>query len=148
MPAGMDASTLAVMTPAEREARWTLWMLFAIEAASEADARAIADGVLAQLGLPLAGQPSSGPLGLRDAVWVVTADIDLTGLAAVDPDSAETRGRYVSGHFGEGVRWTVRATQSQAKWEWPPDIWSRRPGMDDVLIHPAILAVIIWALAK
>ena len=45
-----------------------------------------------------------------------------------------------------------------ARWNWPPDIWSRRPGRDDVLSHPALRiademmstarAVMIWWEAK
>ena len=98
--------------------------------------------------LPLRGEPTIQPLGLRDAIWVATAEPDLTGLQSIEPDDAATRVRYVSSSFGTDVLWTVRATGRQAKWEWPPDIWSRRPGQDDVLLHPAVHAVIIWCEAK
>jgi hypothetical protein len=98
--------------------------------------------------LPLRGEPTIQPLGLRDAIWVATAEPDLIGLQSIEPDDAATRVRYVSSSFGTDVLWTVRATGRQAKWEWPPDIWSRRPGQDDVLLHPAVHAVIIWCEAK
>jgi hypothetical protein len=133
---------------AEREARWTQWVRFAIEAAAEDETRAITGGVLAQLKLPVAGEPRFQPLGLRDGIWVVTADVSLAGLGSIQPDNARTRGTYLRGHFGEDVSWTVRATEQQAKCEWPPDIWTRRPGADDVLLHPAVRAVIIWVLAQ
>jgi hypothetical protein len=135
-------------TPAEREDRWTQWVRFAIEAATEDEARAIAGGVLAELKLPVAGEPRFQPLGLRDGIWVVTADVSLAHLGSIQPDNARTRGTFLSGHFGERVTWTVRAAERQAKWDWPPDIWTRRPGEDDVLVHPAVRAVIIWVLAQ
>ncbi|HYB87671.1 MAG TPA: hypothetical protein VEC76_12510 [Streptosporangiaceae bacterium] len=137
------------VTAAGREARWTLRMRLAVEAASAADAQAITGETLARLGreLPLRGRPAIQPLGLQDGIWVATAEPDLTGLAEIEPDRAETRVRYVSSHFPEDVLWTVRVTGHQAKWEWPPDIWSRRPGHDDVLLHPAVRAVSIWCEA-
>lgn len=48
------------MTPAEREARWALLVRFAIEAASDAEARAIIGQALASLDpeLPLQGGPA------------------------------------------------------------------------------------------
>jgi hypothetical protein len=143
-----------VMTPAEREARWTLWVRFAIEAASYGEARAVTDDVLACLApvdqgrvLPLRGQPAIQPLGLREGIWVATVEPDLTGLQSIEPDDAKTRGSYVSGHFGASVLWTCRVTGEQAKWEWPPDLWSRRPGTDDILLHHAVRAVTIWCEA-
>jgi hypothetical protein len=31
--------------------------------------------------------------------------------------------------------------------EWPPGVWAREPGADDVLVHPAIRAARIWVTA-
>jgi hypothetical protein len=140
----------STVIPAEREARWTLWLRFAIEAASHDEARAVIGQALARLEmeLPLHGEPTIQPLGLRDGIWVATVEPDLTGLQSIEPDNAATRVRYVSSHFGADVLWTGRATGHQAKWEWPPDIWSRRPGKDDVLLHAAVQAVVVWCDAK
>lgn len=54
------------MTPAEREARWALSVRFAIEAADEAEARAILGQALASFGreLPLQGEPTIAPSGV------------------------------------------------------------------------------------
>ena len=147
IPPDQPAST---MTPAEREARWTLWLRFAIEAGSQEEARAVTGQALAglEMELLLGDEPTIQPLGLRVGIWVATAKPDLTGLQSIEPDNAATRVRYVSSRFGTDVLWTVRATRHQAKWEWPPDIWSRRPGKDDALLHPAVLAAIIWCEAK
>jgi len=144
---GQPVSTVAA---AEREARWTLWVRFAIEAGSQEQARAVTGQALAglEMELLLCGEPTIQPLRLRDGIWVAMAKPDLTGLRSIEPDDAATRVRYVSSRFGTDVLWTVRATGQQAKWEWPPDIWSRRPGKDDVLLHPAVLAVIIWCEAE
>jgi hypothetical protein len=140
----------SAISPAGREARWTLWLRFAIKAASQEEARSVTDQALAGLDmeLPLRGEPTIRPLGLRDGIWVAIAEPDVTGLQSIEPDDAAMRVRYVSGHFGTDVLWTVRVTGQQAKWEWPPDIWSRRPGRDDVLLHPAVQAVIIWCEPK
>ena len=138
------------MTPAEREVHWALSVRFAIEAASEAEARAVTGQALAGLdrGLPLHGEPTIAPLRLRDGIWVATALPDLTGLPSVEPDDASNRCRYVASHFGSDVLWTSRVAERGARWDWPPDIWSRLPGRDDVLVHPAVQAVMIWCEAK
>jgi hypothetical protein len=143
---GESASTL---TPAEREARWVLSARFAIEAASEAEARAILGQALASLDaeLPLLGEPTTAPLRRRDGIWVATLVPDLTVLASVEPDDARNRCRYVSSRFGVGVTWMSRGTKDGERWDWPPDIWSRSPE-DDVLLHPAVQAVMILCEAR
>jgi hypothetical protein len=65
-------------------------------------------------------------------------------LDGIEPDDAENRCRYVSHHFGPYVTWISRDSQREARWDWPPDIWNRQPGTDDVLLHPAVQAVMIW----
>lgn len=137
------------MTPAEREARWALSVRFAIEAASEAGARATLSQLLARLEreLPVQDEPTITPLGRREGIWVATLMPDLTVLAAVEPDDATNRCRYVSSHFGVGIGWTSRDTERAARWDWPPDIWSRSPE-DDVLLHPAVQAVMILCEAR
>ena len=138
-----------MMTPAEREARWALSVRFAIEAASGVEARAILTQALARLDreLPLQGEPTITPLRLRDGIWVVGLVPDLTALASVEPDDAANRCRYVSSHFGVGVGWMSRDTERVARWDWPSDIWSRSPE-DDILLHPAVRAVMILCEAK
>lgn len=146
VPPGESAGA---MTPAEREARWALSVRFALKAGSEAEARAILGQALARLDreLPLQGEPAITPLRLRDGIWVATLIPDLTVLASVEPDDAENRCRYVSSHFGVGVGWMSRDTERVARWDWPPDIWSRSPE-DDVLLHPAVQAVMILCEAN
>ena len=146
VPPGESAG---IMTPAEREACWALSVRFAIEAASEAEARAILGQGLARLDreLPLQGEPTITPLRLRDGIWVATLTPDLTALASVEPAAATNRCRYVSSHFGVGVGWMSRDTERVARCDWPPDIWSRSPG-DDILLHPAVQAVMILCEAK
>jgi len=148
-PAVPPGGSAGIMTPAEREARWALSVRFAIEAASEAEAHAILSQALGCLDreLPLQGEPTITPLRLRDDIWVATLMPDLTALASVEPDDATNRCRYVSSHFGVGVGWMSRDTEHVARWDWPPDIWSRSPE-DDILLHPAVQAVMILCEAK
>lgn len=98
--------------------------------------------------LPLQGGATLAPLGLREGIWVATITPDLTVLSSVEPDDAPNRCRYVASHFPSDVLWGSRATKRGARWDWPPDIWTRRQGLDDVLLHPAVQAVMIWCEAK
>jgi len=148
-PGVLPGESASTMTPAKREARWALSVRFAIEAASEAEARAILGQVLASFDreLPVQGEPTITPLGRRDGIWVATLMPDLTVLESVEPDDARNRCRYVSSHFGVGVGWMSRDTDRAARWDWPSDIWSRSPD-DDVLLHPAVRAMMILCAAK
>lgn len=136
------------LTPAEREARWRLFVRFAIEAASEDEARAVLGQVLAGLkpGLSLRGEPVIRPRYRRTPgdIWVADLEPDLTRLQEIDPDDAKTRCSYVVGHFPGYVMWAApRNTWREARRDWPADIWLRQPGRDDVLLHPALRAVMI-----
>ena len=148
-PAVRPGESASTMPPAEREAHWALSVRFAIQAASEAQARAILVQVLASFDrkLPVQGEPTITPLRRRDGIWVATLMPDLTVLESVEPDDARNRCRYVSSHFGVGVGWMSRDTDRAARWDWPSDIWSRSPE-DDVLLHPALRAVMILCEAK
>lgn len=136
------------VSPAEREARWVSFVRFAIEAASEHEAAAVLALVLAGLKpeLPLRGQPVIHPRHrtIADSMWVAELVPDLTGLQEIHPDDAKTRCRFVQGKFPTGTYWSLpQNAEREAKCEWPPDIWQRQPGRDDVLLHPALRAVMI-----
>jgi hypothetical protein len=139
-----------MVTPAEREERWEVTVRLAIEAASASAARVLAGQAVARLEpeLALRAGPAITALGLREGIWVATLRPDLTVLSSIDPDDADNRCRYVSSHFPAGASWMSRKTPGLARWDWPPDIWSRRPGHDDVLLHPAVQAVMIWCEAR
>lgn len=134
-------------TPAEREAPWTVWARFLIKASSQGEARTIADSVIARMEASASGEPQIAAFRRRPGTWVVTAHMDLTTLPSLEPDDARTRLSYLSGGFGQ-VTWASRVTEREGRWDWPPDIWSREPGKDDVLVHPAVLAAILFASAK
>lgn len=141
-----------VLAPAEREARWRLFVRFAIEAASEDEARRVLGQALAGLEprMPLPGEPVIRPRYRRDPgkIWVADLEPDLTHLQEIDPDDAKTRCSLVAGHFPAGVTWAApQNSWREAKREWPPDIWQRQPGHDDVLLHPAVRAVMIFCTA-
>jgi hypothetical protein len=139
-PARLDPATLE---PPAGPPAWSAWARFAIEADDEREARTIADGVLEQMKVVAAVGPGTGPL--PGGLWTVTADVDLSGVQ-VEPDDAMTRVHYMIRHLGE-VTWTSRERGHQATMSWPPDVWSRRPGADDVLGHPAIRAAVFWVSA-
>ena len=101
-------------------------------------------------GLLLGGGPVIRPRYRRvpDKIWVADLEPDLTHLQEIDPDDAKTRCSFVAGHFPAGVTWAApQNTWREAKREWPPDIWQRQPGHDDVLLHPAVRAVMIFCTA-
>ena len=141
-----DTGPDEILAPGERERRWDLSLRLAIEAASEAEARAITSLVLSRMRreLPLQGEPVITPLPARDGLWDATLRPDLAVLGGIKPDDATNWCRYVSHHFGPDPLWTSRASRREARWDWPPDIWTRQPGTDDVLLHPAVQAVMIW----
>lgn len=93
------------------------------------------------------GEPEIAAFRRRPGTWVATAHMDLTTLPSIEPDDARTRLTYLSMGLGQ-VTWASRVSAREARWDWPPDIWTREPGQDDVLVHPAVLAAILWASAE
>ena len=136
-PARLDPATLE---RSAAPAAWSARARFAVKAEDEPEARAIADGVLDLMRVDATIGTRTGPL--PEGLWTVIADIDLSEVQ-VEPDDAMTRVHYMIRHLG-GVTWTSRERGRQATMSWPPDIWSRRPGADDVLGHPAIRAADFW----
>lgn len=145
-----DGRPRLTVTPAVREARWAVSVRLAIEATSEAEARAVIDQVLAGLRreLPLQGDPAIARLVFRDDIWLATLQPGLSALSGIEPDDASNRCRYVSNQFGAGPTWISCDTMHRVRWDWPPDIFSRQPGQDDVLLHPAVQAVRILCETK
>jgi hypothetical protein len=137
------------LTPSEREAHWRLYLRFAIEADDEDEARAVVTNALGQLNppLPLRGEPWVHP---HYNIWTADVEPDLTHLQSIDPDDAKTRCRMVEMHIpGDVITWSLpQNTERVAKHEWPPDIWQKQPGRDDLLLHPAIRAVQIYCEGK
>src|SRR5580693_2587540 len=141
-PARLDPATLE--PPTARRA-WSAGVMFAIDAGSGQEARAIAGAVLDEMGVTatILGD-RTGPV--PEGLWTVTADVDL-GNVTVEPDNAENRLSYLARNL-EGVTWVSKTTEDiRAVRQWPPDIWGRQAGADDVMVHPAIRAVRIWASA-
>ena len=141
-PARLDPATLE---PLAAQPAWSAGVMFAIEAGSEQEARAIAGTVLGQMDVAATIRDDrTGPV--PDGLWTVTADVDFSKVT-VEPDNAENRVSYMTRNL-EGVTWVSRATgERRAVRHWPPDVWGRQPGADDALGHPAIRAVRVWALA-
>lgn len=147
IPPGSGPGT---MTPAEREARWKLGVWFAIKAANGNEAGAVLSQALAALEreMPLRGDPVLHPRDRHhpDDIWVAELAPDLTFIQVIDPDDAKTRCSLVLTYFpGKGVLWSHPVnTERKARCEWPPEIFVRRPGLDHVLLHPAVQAVKIF----
>jgi hypothetical protein len=140
-PARLDPATLE---PPTAKPVWSAGAMFAIEAGSEQEARAIAGTVFDEMDVEatIVGD-RTGPV--PEGLWTVTADIDLSEVT-VEPDTAENRLSYIGRNL-EGVMWVSRVTgDTRAVHQWPPDIWGRQPG-DDVLGRPEIRAVRIWVTA-
>jgi DNA-binding phage protein len=133
----------AALRPPAAPLTWSAWARFAMEAEDEPEAMAIAEAVLEQMKVAATIGPGTGPF--PDGLWTVTADVDLSGVE-VNPDDAMTRACYMIRQLGE-LTWTSREHGREATLSWPPDIWSRRPGADDVLGHPAIRAAVFWVCA-
>jgi hypothetical protein len=132
--------------PAVADKGWTAWLRFAIEAPGEREARAIADAALGTMeNVVVAGQPVAVRSG--NGFWTVTANLDLSGVRAIEPDNAQTRLAYLTGLIPDQVTWLSRVSDRRGTFEWPPSFWDRRPGPDDQLLHPAIRAAIVHVSA-
>ena len=145
----MVADSPPVLSPAEREARWRVGVRFAIEAADVQEAGTVLGQVLAKLkpGMVLRGQPVIHPRhrSIPDGMWIADIQPGLAHLPVIDPDDARTRCSYLRNHFPMGVTWTVPVNaEHEARCEWPQQIWQREPGTDDLLLHPALRAVMIF----
>lgn len=139
-PARLDPATLE---PPKTLPAWSAGLMLAIDAGSEQEARAIAGSLLHQMDVPATIRDDrTGPV--PEGLWTVTADVDLSDVT-VEPDNAENRVSYLARNL-EGVTWVSRLARGRrAVREWPPDVWDRQPGADDVFGHRAIRAVRIWA---
>jgi hypothetical protein len=74
---------------------------------------------------------------------------DLTRLPVIDPDDAKTRCSFVMNCFPVDTHWMAPQNgEHTARRDWPPEIWNRDPGHNDVLLHPAVRAVMIYCEAK
>jgi hypothetical protein len=130
------------MTPAGRGAQWALSVRFVIQAASEAEARAVVSEVLAGLDreLSLDREPVLAPRRSRRGSWVAIAGLDVR---QVEPDDPENYCRYVAHYLGMGVTWMSWrfAIKRGARWRWRTGAWVRQSGDNGVLVHPALRAV-------
>jgi hypothetical protein len=140
-PAHLDPATLE---PPVAQPAWSAGVMFAIDAGGEQEARAIAGTVLDQMDVTATIRDDrTGPV--PEGLWTVTAEVDLTSVT-VEPDGAANRVSYMARNL-ERVKWVETATSDgRAVREWPPNVWAREPGADDVLAHPAIRAARIWAM--
>jgi hypothetical protein len=139
-PARLDPATLE--PPAT--SRWSARVMLAIEAAGEDQARTSARTVLDPMGV---AATVSGPVAgvLPDGLWAVEADFEFPATTA-EPDDTQTRLSYLAGHF-EKVSWTSKLGDRGGRYDWPPSIWSREPGVTEVLGDPAIRAASILVTA-
>lgn len=139
-PARLDPVTLEPPT----SSRWSARVMLAIEAASEDQARTSASTVIDPMNV---ATTVSGPVAgvLPDGLWAMHADIEFPAMT-VEPDNAQTRLSYLSGHF-DGVTWTSKLGDRGGRYDWPPSIWSRQPGVTEVLGDPAIRAASILVTA-
>jgi hypothetical protein len=141
-PAHLDRTTLE---PPAAKPTWSARVMFAMEAGSEHEAKQIAGRVLDQMAVAdVISQTQAAPI--PEGLWTVNADLDLAGVQ-FEPDDAQTRLSYLTAHL-EGVTWVGRVSDGQGVYSWPPDIWSRQPGQDDILGHPAIRAARLWVNAE
>jgi hypothetical protein len=139
-PARLDPVTLEPPT----SSRWSARLMLAIAAAGEEQARVSAGTVLGPMDV---AATVSGPVAgvLPDGLWAVQADFEFPAIT-VEPDDAQTRLSYLTRDF-ERVSWTSKLGERGGRYDWPPSIWSRQPGVTEVLGDPAIRAASIVVTA-
>lgn len=127
-------------------------MRIAVQVVDEKEARAVLDDTLAALRqeLPLRAPAIIRPLHRRtdDDIWIAVLEPDLTRILAIEPDNAPTRCSLIMNYFPLNMGWLAsQNTEREAKREWPPSIWGKE-AEDDVLLHPAVRAVMIFCTEK
>jgi hypothetical protein len=130
---------------------WQEWIRLAVAADSKDDALGVAATVLQEASLTPQDKPGAvRAVPLPDGPWCVHIDLDLKAtMPKIEPDTPHTRAMAIASHIDkEGVTWGIRENEEHSKLDWPPDIWSRRPGRDDTLLHPSVRAVIIWVSSE
>jgi len=134
-PAHLDPATLE---PPVTQPAWSAGVMFAIDADGEQEARAVAGTVLDQMEVTATIRDDrTGPV--PEGLWTVTADVDLSNVTS-SPTARRTASLTWRATL-ERVKWVGTATAgNRAVSEWPPNVWAREPGADDVLAHPAIRA--------
>lgn len=118
---------------------WKPVIFAALDASNEQDARQIMAAILLKLGIQSPEPIFSHP---GDRMWVVEAEIDISGVGVFEPDDARTVAMYVIGG-AEGMSWHVtRHGDDELFYEWPPLLWlMTRPLMTP--LHPAVRSMLI-----
>jgi hypothetical protein len=118
---------------------WKPVIFTALDASNEQDAHQIMAAILLKLGLQSPEPIFSHP---GDRMWVVEAEIDISGVGVFEPDDARTVARYVIGQAA-GMSWHItRHGDDELFYEWPPLLWlTTRPLM--MPLHPAVRSMLI-----
>lgn len=119
---------------------WSAEIRLGILAEAEGAAAASAARSFDSIGIPLSQEITVFQHGIDR--WIARAELDIAGLA-MEPDNAQTRLSYISGHFPEDVLWSSRITDYRGSLDWPPNFWDRRSAEDDFLLEPSVRAVAI-----
>lgn len=128
--------------------RWDIVVKIAVEAASEAEARAIVDLVLDVMEVTPGGPPPF--VHFDDGTWATEMHIDDPAFEQVEPNDALSVLSCVTANL-DPVTWrgacdspfdpeSARAGQM----EWPPGYWALA-GRKETVVHPAVRAVLLQA---
>lgn len=124
----------------EPDHEWRAEVFIGILAGTEPEALAVATRSFDAVDIPLKRGITVSRHGV--ARWIACAEVDISELA-MDPDNAETRLSYISGHFPDSIIWTSRISYSRGRLDWPPSFWDVHSAEDEFLLESSIRAVAI-----
>ena len=129
---------------------WTVRVRLSVDANSEQQARAAVEDVLAQLGVAVRGTPAVAAPATAGRFWRGEAELDLSGLPAIQPNDAATRFKYVVRNVsGVTLASSGQPDEYRALWEWLPERWEMLAyTRSEVFVNPSTRAANIYVTAE
>jgi hypothetical protein len=132
----------------EPSRRWDIVVKIGVDAASEAQARSIADMLLRKMQVT----PDRTPVTVRfdDGSWATEIHVDTAGFEHVEPNDPLSVLSSLTADLGPAT-WVNRTdtpfdpdSAREAVKEWPPGYWTLA-GRKETLVHPSVRAVLLRA---
>jgi hypothetical protein len=132
----------------EPSPRWDVVVKVAVEAATEAEARVIADLVIGTMGVATDSPPPF--VQFDDGTWATEIHVDESTFEHIEPSNALSVLSTLTANLGpvswRGVTDTPFDPDSAraAQVDWPPSYWALA-GRKEMVLHPAVRAILLQA---
>jgi hypothetical protein len=119
---------------------WQARATFAIDASGEQEANHILGDVLDMMDITPAYPHAFTQADER--LWIAIVDIDLSGLAVIEPDTPKTRAAYVVRRATGGTWHVLSPRENMLIYEWPPSLWLTE-AQPRGMLHSAIRGILV-----